>query len=470
MIPVVLSGGSGTRLWPLSRSQFPKQFCELLDESLLEKTLKRVGQMGSPWTITVRELEGLTMRVYRSLGVSSSQILFEPAARNTAPAVALLCRVLQLQGKQAEVAGVFPADHLVTNEEAFREALELAQESARAGFVATLGIKPDHPSTGFGYIETKNKIQLTHNLLAAFDVAGFREKPDRATAEGFIAKGNFFWNAGIFVFKVETMISHFEKLMPELWKVMSELKADLSNLDDVYKRAPSKSIDYGIMEKLKEQVCIPCGIGWSDLGSWDDIAKFDTPDQAMKLSNSAHVVETGSAGNFVYSNQDKVYGLVDVEDLIVVDTEDALLVSRKGRTQNVRDIVQQLTKEQNVTAREHRFELRPWGRYSVLRDEPHFKSKVLTIDPGQAISYQSHAKRNEHWVVVKGEGEVTLDGTIRAILTGDTVHIPAGTKHRLRNPGKAPLEILEVQTGTYFGEDDITRYQDDYNRKSLERN
>jgi mannose-1-phosphate guanylyltransferase/mannose-6-phosphate isomerase len=464
MIPVVLSGGSGTWLWPLSRAQFPKQFCELLDESLLEKTLRRVRVFGSPWTITVRELNDLTMRVFRSQTLPAEQIIFEPTARNTAPAIALLCRVMELRGSGEEIVGVFPADHLVTDEEAFNEAVTLAQQAARAGFVATLGIKPDHPSTGFGYIETRPKIQFTEKILAAYDVAGFREKPDRATAEQFLEKGNFFWNAGIFVFKVSTMIANFQALMPELWKVMLELKKDLSNLDDVYKRAPSQSIDYGIMEKLKQQVCIPCDIGWSDLGSWDDVARFHASDQEVKIANHAHVVSTGSRDCFVYSDREKVYGLVDVEDLILVDTEDALLLSRKGRTQNVRDIVQNLTKQAHAVAREHRFELRPWGRYTVLRDEAHYKSKVLVIDAGQAISYQSHTKRNEHWVVVRGEGEVTLDATVRTIRTGDTVHIPAGMKHRLRNSSTAPLEILEVQTGTYFGEDDITRYQDDYNR------
>ncbi len=463
---MVLSGGMGTRLWPLSRSQFPKQFCELLDESLLEKTLRRVQKFGSPWAITVNELADLTNKVFRSQNIPQDQLLFEPMARNTAPAIALLCRVLELRGMQDSIAAVFPADHLVTKEDAFAEALALAEQAASSGFVATLGIRPDHPSTGFGYIETLKQAKFSNGGLQAFEVAGFREKPDRDTAERFLATGHFFWNAGIFVFKTSVMIGHFQKLMPELWTVMKELKSDLSNLAEVYKRAPSTSIDYGIMEKLKEQVCVPCDIGWSDLGSWDDVARFDKPAHEIKLSNRAHVVETGSENCFVFSSGDKVYGLVDVEDLIIVDTEDALLVAKKGRTQNVREIVQKLMKQSHSVAHEHKFEVRPWGRFTILREEPHFKSKIITVDAQQALSYQSHTKRNEHWIIVSGEGEVTLNEAVRTVKTGDTVHIPAGTKHRLRNTSSAPLEFLEVQTGSYFGEDDITRFQDDYNRKT----
>lgn len=467
MIPVVLSGGSGTRLWPLSRAQFPKQFCELLDESLLQKTLQRVRGLDSPWVLTVKDLDVLTARVMKEIGLSSQQIIAEPMGRNTAPAIALLCRLFELRGQPQAVVGVFPADHLVTNEAAFRSALALAEEAASKGYVATLGIRPNKPATGFGYIETQANARFSKGDVRAFDVAGFREKPDRATAERFVASGNFFWNAGIFVFQVARMCENFRTLMPELWAAMSTLKPDLSNLREVYQASPAISIDYGIMEKLREQVCVPCDIGWSDLGSWDDVAALDgqpANGSAPKLDNHAHVVASGSKDSFVYAAAPKVYGLVDVEDLIIVDTADAMLVTRRGHSQNVRAVVDKLNEQRHVTARSHLSESRPWGRFTVVRDEPHFKSKILVIDPRAQISYQSHAKRAEHWIFVSGRGEVILDDKVIAVQTGSAVFIPLGAKHRVRNTGTEPLEFVEVQTGSYFGEDDITRYQDDYNR------
>ncbi len=465
MIPVVLSGGMGTRLWPLSRAQFPKQFCELLDESLLEKTLKRVKPLGAPWTLTVRDLESLTLRAHRSQDISAQQILFEPFGRNTAPAIALLCRVFSLRGWRQETVAIFPADHLVLNEPTFLSAISLAKKAAENGFVATLGIRPSHPETGFGYIETQSEMLFQEGQMSAFAVAGFREKPSRETAEKFLRQGNFFWNAGMFVFQIQTMVDNFKKQMPELWKVMEDLREDLSNLAEIYNKAPAQSIDYGIMEHLKKQVCIPCDIGWTDLGSWDDVARFDEPGGSMKLANQAQVVASSSKNCFVYSPEKKVYGLVDVDDVILVDTPDALLLVRKGRSQNVRAIVEKLNDVRHSVTREHRFEIRPWGRYTILRDEPHFKSKVILVDPQSQISYQSHTKRAEHWIIVRGAGEVTLNEKTVPVSVGDAISVPTSTKHRIRNTGTVPLEFVEVQTGTYFGEDDITRYQDDYNRK-----
>jgi mannose-1-phosphate guanylyltransferase/mannose-6-phosphate isomerase len=464
MIPVVLSGGMGTRLWPLSRANFPKQFCELMDESLLQKTLKRVQALGSPWALTVRDLDGLTGRVFRGLGLPQEHILLEPFGRNTAPAIALLCKVFEIRGLAAEVVGIFPADHLILNEVAFVEAVNLARRAALKGYVATLGIRPDQPATGFGYIETRPEAPLSDGELKAYSVAGFREKPDRETAETFLQKGNFFWNAGIFVFQASRMIDIFKTQMPRLWALMQDLASDLSNMKEIYSQAPSISIDYGVMEKLKEQVCVPCDIGWSDLGSWDDVARFDGPDNLMRLANHAQVVESGANGCFVYSSDRKVYGLVDVEDLIVVDTPDAMLVTRKGHSQNVRSIVDKLNQGSHAVAREHLFEVRPWGRFTVLKDEHHYKSKLITVDPQAQLSYQSHTRRSEHWIIVRGEGEVVLDNQVHKVKAGDSIFIPVGTKHRIRNTSPMPLEFIEVQTGSYFGEDDITRYQDDYNR------
>ena len=464
-IPVILSGGMGTRLWPVSRASLPKQFCEFLDESLLEKTIKRLMPMGSVWTLTTSELTTLTNRVFSQLGIPKNQILFEPMGKNTAPAIALLCHQLKMQGEAGSLVGIFPADHLVINEKEFQKALKLAaQVAAELAPVVTLGIQPEYPATGFGYIEIAQERVLELENLSARPVNSFREKPDLKTAEKFIASKNFFWNAGIFVFKVSNMISQFEKLMPEMWSEIVKIKKDLSNLNEIYSQLKSVSIDYGIMEKLKSQVCVPCDIGWSDLGSWDDVARFGEPPFSLPLANFAESFEHESKNNFVFSDHKKVVGLVGVEDLIVVDTEDALLVSKRGSSQKVRSIVDALITSQNKSAKEHRFELRPWGKFAILRDEEHFKSKIISVDPHSQISYQSHAKRAENWIIVKGQGEVVLDNRVIPVKLGDSVQIPLGAKHRMRNTGSSVLEFIEVQTGSYFGEDDITRFEDDYKR------
>lgn len=463
--PVVLSGGAGTRLWPISRLSFPKQFCELMDESLLEKTLKRVGSLGSPWTLTINELQTLTGRVFRNLDVPLNQIIFEPTARNTAPAIALLCKLFELQKRNQEIIGIFPADHLITKEQVFSEAIELAVECAKKNLVVTLGIQPEYPATGFGYIETSQNQVEKKSDLTAWVVQGFREKPDLETAKDFLAKKNFYWNAGIFVFKVETMIKHLKSFTPEIWNGLEPLKIDLSNLKEIYSSLPKISIDYGVMERLKgDLACIPCDIGWSDLGSWDDVSNINETPFAREFENKSDVVTARSENNFVFSMTKKVYGLLDVNDLIVVDTPDAMLVTKKGSSQDVRLIVDQLTKRGHITAKEHLFEKRPWGIYTVLREEMDYKSKLIAVDPGAQISYQLHYKRNEHWVIVRGQAEVTLDGEIKKLGPGESVFVKAGTKHRIRNTGTEPLEFIEVQTGLYFGEDDIIRFQDDYNR------
>ncbi len=463
-IPVILSGGMGTRLWPVSRASLPKQFCEFLDESLLEKTIKRLLPLGSVWTLTTAELSTLTNRVFSQLGIPLNQILFEPMGKNTAPAIALLCHQLNLTGERDSVVGIFPADHLVMNEKEFQKALKLAIQTAEQAPIVTLGIQPEYAATGFGYIEVAKEKLLQFENLSAHSVRSFREKPDLKTAEKFLASGAFFWNAGIFVFKVSSMIALFESLMPALWSEIVKIKSDLSNLTAIYSQVKSVSIDYGIMEKLKTQVCVPCEIGWSDLGSWDDVARFGAPPFSLPLANFAEAVEHDAKNNFVFSDHKKVVGLVGVEDLIIVDTEDALLVAKRGASQKVRSIVDSLISSKNKSAKEHRFELRPWGKFAILKDEAHFKSKIISVDPQSQISYQSHAKRAENWIIVKGQGEVVLNNKVIPVKLGDSIQIPLGAKHRMRNTGASVLEFIEVQTGSYFGEDDITRFEDDYKR------
>jgi len=483
MQPIILSGGAGTRLWPVSRASFPKQFNDLLGESLLVRTLKRVAPLGQPRIVASADGEVLTRRALEDLGLPADHAVFEPVGRNTAPAVALACRMLLAEGRGDEVVGSFPADHLIADETAFLRAARLAEHCAAEGLAAdglvvTLGIEPTHPSTGYGYVEVTGD-EVARDAadgvppLLAYRALRFREKPDEATARAFLAAGNFLWNAGMFVFRVDVMARHLERLLPAVWQPLAELRPDLSNLAEIYAALPDASIDVGVMEKLGPDALasIPCSMGWSDVGSWDEVARLRGSDANTGVADTggaddggAGVFEVGAADNFVYPLRDKVYALVGVEGLVVVDTEDALLVAPKGAGQEIKEVVARLAAAGRREATEHRFEFRPWGDFEILRDSDRFKSKLLHVRPGHRLSYQSHRHRSEHWVIVAGRPEVVLDDVVHRLAPGDHIHIPQGAKHRIRNPGTETVELVEVQLGTYFGEDDIVRYEDDYER------
>lgn len=460
MIPVVMSGGSGTRLWPVSRTKLPKQFCSIFEQSLHSMTLSRLSKLGTPWVITSKTLRDLTIKNLNDLGMNPQNIILEPIAKNTAPAIALLTQSLMQKGLGDSVVGIFPADHIIENEEGFVAAVHLAKEEAIRGRVVTLGIKPDHPATGYGYIQTDGTTLSSQGKLASHSVSKFHEKPSLEKATEFIQAGDYFWNAGIFVFKVNTMADLFQTHQQQMWAAVSALKPDLSNIDSIYAVVDNISIDYAIMEKLPPShlACVPCDIGWNDVGSWDAIAEI------LGGAGKENKIEVRAKNNFVQSSIDKTYAFVEVDDLIVVDTSDALLVSRKGATQGVKDAVDVLKLKKPNILKEHTFEERPWGRFEILKDTAEFKSKVIHVNPAQQISYQSHSKREEHWLITKGQGEVILNDDIIPVQPGSYVKIPLGAKHRIRNSGKVTIEFVEVQMGTYFGEDDIVRYTDDYNR------
>lgn len=462
MIPVILSGGSGTRLWPVSREKYPKQFCELFDDSLQTATLKRLARFGEPWIITSTTLRDFTEKKAKEAGFHQIRAIYEPSGKNTAPAIALLCKVLEFEGHGHEIVGVFPADHLIQKEDVFQAALDLAETSARENKIVTLGLKPTEPATGYGYIQTEKQPYNYKKQVSSYSVLKFHEKPSLGLAKEFLRDGSYYWNAGIFIFPVRLMIEFFEKYQPLIWDSLSVLKKDMSNLKEVYASLPSISIDYAIMEKLTKDdlLCVPCNPGWSDVGSWDAVAEV----YEKSGRSRGNPIEVDSKNNFVLPKADKRYAFVGVDDVIVVDTDDALLVAKKGETQNVKMVVERLKNESPKLAKEHTFEERPWGRFEILRDKEHFKSKVIRVDPKQQISYQSHAKREEHWVIVKGQGEVILNEQVIPVQAGSYVKIPLGAKHRIRNPNSEPIEFIEVQLGSYFGEDDIVRYQDDYNR------
>lgn len=464
MIPVILSGGSGTRLWPVSRASYPKQFCEFFDGSFLDNTVRRLKALGEVHILTVKAMEALTHRAVKREGLKSENVIFEPMGKNTAPAVALLCHVLNQRGLGQEVAGVFPSDHLISDEETFAKAVRLAESVAKQGFVVTLGVQPHSPATGYGYIEVTDTVVGKNEALSALSVKGFREKPNLETAKTYLASGHHFWNAGMFVFKVADMIAHFQKFQPQIWAKISQIKPDFSNADYQYALVDNISVDYAIMEKLDKQACVPCDMGWSDVGSWDEMARIAEEETRMHTRSRAEVFNHNSENNYVFSVQNKVVGLVDVTDLILIDTPDALLVVRKGASQGVKELVDAMKEAGQPEATSHPFETRPWGRFEILADEKNYKAKKITIDPGGQLSYQSHNQRSEYWVIVSGEAEFTLNEQKTTMVAGQSVHIPVGAKHRMRNPGNVPVVFVEVQLGQYFGEDDIIRYLDDYNR------
>ena len=462
MIPVVLSGGSGTRLWPVSRTKFPKQFNKLFAESLQSQTLKRLGKLGQPMIVTSKLLRDFTEKKAQEAGFQDLQVVYEPLAKNTAPAVAVLCRVLEMQNQAQQVVGIFPADHLIGNEEEFFSAVSLAEQSAQRGKVVTLGLKPTRPETGFGYIQVATKPVTFNQKLSSFDVIRFHEKPSEDVAKGFLADGNYYWNAGIFVAQVFHLIELFKRYQPQIWAGVTPLKPDLSNLKEIYENLPSISIDYALMEKLGngELLCVPCNPEWSDVGSWDAVAHvYETSGRQDQA-----VIQVDSKNNFLLPHPGKQYAFVGTDDLIVVDTEDALLVAKRGHTQDVKKVVDRLKAQNSKLVHEHTFEERPWGRFDILQDTEHFKSKIIHVNAGAKLSYQSHARREEHWIVTQGEGVVVLDDRDIPVSRGSYIKIPQGSKHRIYNSGTKVLQFIEVQLGTYFGEDDITRYQDDYNR------
>ena len=459
LLPVIMSGGSGTRLWPVSRSKFPKQFCELLDKPLHTMTLNRLKKYGPNIVVTNIKFQDLTERDIRTNGFNVEKVLYEPSPRNTAAAIGLVCKYLQFQNKLDQVVGVFSSDNLILDEKAFHEALDVATKKASEGAVVVLGIKPSRPETGFGYIQVQNRAVGTKQ---ATEVLKFHEKPSVNKANEFLNAGTYFWNAGIFIFKVENMIQHFKKLEPEIWNHLENLKPDLSNLNAVYKDIKNISVDYAILEKLTspELMCVTCDIGWSDLGSWDSLMEIREEVQNKGLQN----VQVASKNNSVFPIEKKSYSFVGVDDLIVVDTADALLICKKNESQKVKDVVDRLKVVSPQITEEHVFENRPWGKFEILKDQEYYKSKIIRVDAGQKISYQSHAKRSEHWIIVKGEAVVVLNDKEVPLTTGQHIFIPQGAKHRIVNNSNAAVEFIEVQVGSYFGEDDIVRYQDDYGR------
>ncbi|MDT8375567.1 MAG: mannose-1-phosphate guanylyltransferase/mannose-6-phosphate isomerase [Mariprofundaceae bacterium] len=464
-VAVILAGGSGTRLWPLSRQQLPKQFLNLKgDETLLGGTISRLHPLVAAedvWVVTSEALA--TGEAYSAL--SELNTILEPVGRNTAPAIAVAAALLMDRSEHDPVMLVLPADHLIQNVERFHTCLGTAINAAEHGALVTFGIEPTRPDTGFGYIQADRT-----GGSETLPVIRFAEKPDLETAESFLAEGGYYWNSGMFVWKASTVLDQIKLHMPDLWTVLETMRGQWKRgepwqevIRHGFAAMPSISIDYGVMEKSDRVVLVPCDIGWSDVGSWD--AVYDISDHDENGNALAGDVLSFDCKNSLIRSESKLLAAVDLEDVIVVETPDAILLTRRGESQRVREIVDVIRARGSREHIEHRTVMRPWGSYTVLEDhDSGYKLKKIEVNPGASLSLQSHRQRSEHWVVVSGTATVTRGEEVYTVSSNESTFIPIGTKHRLANDGKTPLQIVEVQVGDYLGEDDIERFDDSYGR------
>ena len=463
MHAVILAGGSGTRLWPLSRTLFPKQCLNLSGGhlTLFQATVERVlGAVAEEQVFVVTHVDQAA-EIRRQLalsGLKSVRVLEEPEARNTAPAIGLTAwHILREAGPDAVMA-VLPSDHLIAESEGFAVLLRRGAAAARMHGLVTFGIRPTGPETGYGYI--RGGRALDDELRA---VEEFVEKPDFETAQRYLLDGRYFWNSGMFVFSVGPLIEQYRQLLPDVHAAFSRLDCtDAGACRDAYRSLASISIDYGILERAAGVVVLPTSIGWSDLGSWEACYQTADRDESGNCF-TGRVCAVDTQGTMIRSDS-RLVGAVGLKDMIIVDTADALLVCDRSRTQDVKKIVDQLSAVGSVEAREHRIVFRPWGSYTSLEMGASYQIKRITVNPGARLSLQSHRFRSESWVVVEGEALVTVDERTVSVKKGEHILIPLGARHRMENVRQDVLTVIEVQNGDYLGEDDIIRYEDDYGR------
>jgi mannose-1-phosphate guanylyltransferase len=471
LIPTILCGGAGSRLWPVSREQHPKPFIRLADgHSLLQKAFLRGAMLpgaAEVLTVTNGELYFKTRDEYREVNAAgmATSYLLEPCPRGTAAAVAAAaCHVAEAHGGDA-VMLVLPADHLVSDQSAFAQAVEQAVRLAKDGRLVTFGVRPERPETGYGYIEARGN-----------EVTRFVEKPSLDKAREYMAAGNYFWNAGIFCFAAATLLEEMARHCPDILEAARRCtrEAEAARKDaaapveldrDCFAQVPENSIDYALMEKSRRVAVVPCAMGWSDIGSWDAVGAIGPADaQGNTLEGDAVLHDV--SGCYIRT-EGRIVGAVGVEDLLIVDTRDALLVASRERAQDVRQVFTQLKARGHDAHKVHQTVHRPWGTYTVLDEGPGFKLKHIEVKPGARLSLQMHRRRSEHWVVVSGVAEIVNGEQEATLKANESTYIPAGHKHRLGNPGTVPLVIIEVQCGDYVEEDDIVRFEDVYGRVKM---
>jgi len=466
--PIILSGGTGSRLWPLSRSLFPKQLLPLAGEfSLIQDTVLRAKgtEFSAPIIICNTEHRFLIAEQMRQAGIAPQAIVLEPLGRNTAPATAIAALILADKDPESLML-LMPADHIVRNRTAFLQAVQGAAAAARQDYLVTFGISPDSPETGYGYIRRGTALK---NLTGCFSVARFVEKPDAATAAGYIASGDYSWNSGMFLFKAKAFLAELERLEPEMLahcrEALSKGGKDLDFFrleNSAFAKAKAISIDYAVMERTDKAAVVPVEMGWSDIGSWEALWATATRD-ASGNATKGDVLQHATRNSYLRS-EGPLVAAVGLEDVVVVATQDAVLVSHKSASQDVKRIVEQLEKSGRELHTTHRKVYRPWGAYESIDNGDKFQVKHITVNPGAKLSLQMHHKRAEHWIVVSGTARVTCDDKVFPLTENQSTYIPLGAKHRLENTGSEPLHLIEVQSGSYLGEDDIVRFEDTYGR------
>jgi mannose-1-phosphate guanylyltransferase/mannose-6-phosphate isomerase len=466
MIPVVMSGGSGTRLWPLSRKHKPKQFLALFgEETMFQQTLMRlegVSGIESPLVVCNNDHRFMVAEQLHAMGVSSPTIILEPMGRDTAPALAIAALQASKNGDDP-ILLVLAADHVIQDIPAFHRAIAVAQTEADKGFLVTFGILPTSPNTGYGYIQASSKSEVS-------DVKAFVEKPDLVKAETYIAAGDYYWNSGMFMFKASTLISELERYSPNILNVCrtaienAENDLDFIRLsNEIFSTCEALSIDYAVMEHTDKARVVALDAGWNDVGSWSSL--WECAEQTDNNNVTVGDVMLDDVSNSYVHSDNRLVSVLGLNDVVIVETADAVMVASKDKAQDVKKVVQALNESSRTEAQNHRLCYRPWGFYDSIDMGERFQVKRINVNPGASLSLQMHHHRAEHWIVVSGTAQVTCDDKIILLTENESTYIPLGKMHRLHNPGQIPLEIIEVQSGSYLGEDDIIRFDDTYHRR-----
>ena len=476
IVPIILAGGTGSRLWPLSRKSYPKQFLNLLERdknTLLQTTFKRIESLenlSNPIIICNEEHRFIVGDQMRQINIDPLSIILEPLGRNTAPAIAIAALKAIEYFKEDDIDPILlilSSDHHIEDINKFQNSIKQSIEESKKGNLIIFGVIPNYPSTGYGYIELEDS-QISQNFMAR-KVESFVEKPDLETAKSLFENKNFLWNSGMFVFKATEIIKEIDNFEPELIQNCKEsLKNSLKDLDflridrQYFEKCPNISIDISVFEKTKKAFVLPLDCGWDDFGSWDSLWNLSKKDK--KGNSLKGRVITDKTKNSLIRSEERLIVSLGLENIIIIETRDALLVANKNKTQDVKKIVEQLNNKGYVEGKEHKIMHRPWGNYLSIQEGKNWQIKKINVYPGSELSLQMHYHRSEHWIVVQGTAKVQIDEEIKYLSENESTYIPLGSKHRLSNPGKIPLVLIEVQSGDYLGEDDIVRFEDIYGR------
>ena len=470
--PVVLAGGSGTRLWPLSRKLYPKQFLPLLSErTMFQDTVARLGQADfalDPVIVCNEEHRFLVAEQLREIDITPQCIILEPEGKNTAPAVCIAAQYLQ-SGDQDQTMLVLPADHYLSDVSSLVESVKTGEIATNNGYLVTFGIVPQNPETGYGYIQRGSPLTISNPDSEVYQVGQFVEKPDYQTACQYLQDGSYYWNSGMFMFNSNQYLDELQKYRPEVFDASSQAfrqgKRDLDFLrldSEQFAACESDSVDYAVMENTSLGAVLPLNSGWSDVGSWDALWSIQDKDSEQNVKIGDVIVQ--EVGNSYIHSNNRLVAAVGIQDQVVVETSDAVMISPKDRVQEVKQLVNKLKQEKRSEIETHRKVYRPWGAFENITQAEQFQVKHITVKPGAQLSLQKHFHRSEHWVIVRGTALITNGEEEMMLKEDQSTYIPLGNMHKLKNPGKIPLELIEVQTGSYLGEDDIVRIEDSYGR------